>query len=323
MGGEYPVLEPVRKGAADAIYKARHRDLDRIVGLRLLPNQLNQRPELAKRYRLDVEAAARLVHPHIVTPLDTVTSGEEHFLVMQFVDGDRLSALLERDGPLPPALAVDCVLQAARGLSYAHLQGIIHGDVRPENLILDGGGTVRLLEVGLGRCESATSDQRTDIEQLGHTLRRLLTGQWLDAVESKATTGQEPTPLNLCRECPDAPRELNTLFQRMVNARRANRFETMTEVVKAFEALSRAHGWYVHAAKGLVGEPNLPEAFRAWRDAQQKKSRIQPDAVVQHAAARDEKLPRRPTATGPLKLGLIGVAVAAVLAAGIIAGLIF
>jgi len=92
-----------------------------------------------------VKAAARLMHPNIVAAFDADEAGGTHFFVMEYVDGSDLSTLVKKQGPLPLDQALDCILQAARGLQYAHERGVIHRDIKPANLLLECGALSPLL----------------------------------------------------------------------------------------------------------------------------------------------------------------------------------
>ena len=104
-----------------------------------------------ERFRREVQALARLSHPNIVAVHDAGEADGTHFYVMDLVDGEDLARLVREHGPMPVEQALDCILQAARGLEYAHAQGIVHRDIKPSNLILDRDGTVKILDLGIAR----------------------------------------------------------------------------------------------------------------------------------------------------------------------------
>ena len=105
------------------------------------------------RFQREVEAAAKLRHPNIVAAYDADEANGVHFLVMEYVEGSDLSALVKKNGPLPVDKAVNYILQAARGLEFAHGEGVVHRDIKPANLLLDKKGTVKILDMGLARIE--------------------------------------------------------------------------------------------------------------------------------------------------------------------------
>jgi WD40 repeat protein/serine/threonine protein kinase len=162
--GNYVLLDKVGEGGMGQVFKARHRVMDRIVAIKLPPHSLIESPQAIKRFQREVKAAARLVHPNIVTAYDAAEAEGQHFLVMEFVDGDDLAKIIERDGPLPIATAVDYIRQAAEGLRYAHQQGMIHRDIKPHNLLVgdlhgysgvgNDGKIVKILDMGLVRFQA-------------------------------------------------------------------------------------------------------------------------------------------------------------------------
>ena len=118
--GEYVVLDKLGEGGMGVVLKAEHRRMKRVVAVKMISTASLKSPDAVKRFYREVEAAAKLEHPNIVAAHDASEHEGVHYLVMQFVDGKDLSAISTEKGPLPVAQAVDYVIQAARGLQYAH-----------------------------------------------------------------------------------------------------------------------------------------------------------------------------------------------------------
>ena len=159
--GNYTILEPLGQGGMGQVFKATHRTMKRTVALKVISPKVGWTPESLERFRREVETVARLSHPNIVTAHDADDVHGVHFLAMELVSGIDLSRLVKERGPLPVEVAVDYVLQAARGLEHAHAEGIIHRDIKPANLIVSTKGVVKVLDLGLARWQH-TDDEPHD-----------------------------------------------------------------------------------------------------------------------------------------------------------------
>ncbi len=270
--GDYDLQDVIGRGGMGAVYRAVHRRMDRMVALKVLRPEISRDPVLKQRFEREVRAAAKLSHPNIVAAYDAREEDGLYCLITEFIDGDDLNAMVRRDGPLPVPEAVDVILQAARGLEYAHARGIIHRDIKPANLLCDSDGTVRILDMGLARIaadgtdaeatdltstgmvmgtaaymspeqarNTKNADARSDIYSLGCTLFFLLTGRPAYSGETVVDTifahASDPIPSLSNSADQPIPPELDKLFRRMVAKQAGDRFASMTEVVAALEAM--------------------------------------------------------------------------------------
>lgn len=160
--GEYTLLDKLGEGGMGQVYRARHRRMDRIVALKLLPGRSHRSVAAIERFQREIQVIGQLAHPNIVVAHDAGEAQGRHFLVMEYVRGRDLSALLRQRGPLPIDEAVNYIRQAACGLAYAHASGLIHRDVKPGNLLVDEQGTVKILDLGLARYVEAAGDEAFD-----------------------------------------------------------------------------------------------------------------------------------------------------------------
>ena len=149
--GNYIVEDELGRGGMGVVLRSRHKVMNRTVAMKVLPASMTKNGEAIQRFQREVVAAAQLQHPNIVGALDADDFDGTHVFVMQFVDGRDLSVVVKKNGPLGVEQAIDCIVQAARGLEYAHGRGVIHRDIKPANLLLDRDGTVKILDMGLAR----------------------------------------------------------------------------------------------------------------------------------------------------------------------------
>ena len=192
--GSYVLLERLGEGGMGAVFKARHRRLDRIVAIKLIRKERLADDEAIRRFRREIRAAAQLSHPHIVLAFDADEAGGVHFFVMEYVEGTDLGEMVQKHGPIPVAQACEYIRQAAEALQHAYKKGMVHRDVKPSNLLLATGvrgstgdltltnsevnpqptipnlqlgpppppGSIKLLDLGLARLHQAVFGEGSD-----------------------------------------------------------------------------------------------------------------------------------------------------------------
>lgn len=149
LGGKYELTELLDTGGMGIVFKAIHVPMQRVVALKLRARKSGPTSLLKQRFQREVQVSATLENVNIVRAYDAYHDEHLDFLVMEYVNGENLRTLVGQHGPLPLWQALDCILQAARGLSYAHNRGIVHRDIKPSNLMLTPDGIVKILDLGL------------------------------------------------------------------------------------------------------------------------------------------------------------------------------
>jgi hypothetical protein len=199
----YDLVEKIAEGGMGAVYRGRDQHTGRTVAVKVVPKHLLSNAVFIKRFEQEYNAARQLDHPNVVKALDFGREGETPFLVMEFVEGESLGSKLEREGSLDESTALRIISQVSEGLHKAHKLGLIHRDVKPDNILLTTGGVAKLTDLGLvkeleadnnltrtGRGlgtphfmapeqfrNAKKADVRCDIYSLAATLYMMLTGE--------------------------------------------------------------------------------------------------------------------------------------------------
>src|SRR3982751_2620560 len=151
IAGRYELVELVGTGGMSSVHKACDRLLERNVALKVLHPHYGDDPEYVERFRREARSVAQLSHPHIVTVIDRGEDGGQQFIVFEYVDGENLKQLVERTGPLPTRRAVELALAIAGALAFAHQHGLVHRDVKPQNVLLTPDGEAKMTDFGIAR----------------------------------------------------------------------------------------------------------------------------------------------------------------------------
>jgi serine/threonine-protein kinase len=201
IADRYELEELVGTGGMSSVYRANDRLLERDVALKVLHDRFTVDGDYVERFRREARAVAQLSHPNIVTVIDRGEQDGRQFIVFEYVDGENLKTLIEREGPLPEREAIELALQIARALGFAHEHGLVHRDVKPQNVLLNGDAGAKVTDFGIARSldvqggltqtgtvmgtsdyiapEQARGrqvDAQSDVYSLGAVLYELLTG---------------------------------------------------------------------------------------------------------------------------------------------------
>ena len=309
----YELVEVVGTGGMSSVYKAHDQLLERNVALKVLHPHHGDDAEYVERFRREARAVAQLSHPNIVTVIDRGEADGHQFIVFEFIDGENLKELIGRTGPLPVRRAVELAGAVADGLAFAHEHGLVHRDVKPQNVLVNGDGEAKVTDFGIARSldveqgmtqtgtvlgtsnylspEQASGkpvSAATDVYSLGVVLYELLTaevpfpGDNFVAVAMKHLN--EPVP-DILEQRPDVPPRLAAALERALEKDPADRFPTMQELAAE-----------LRGSVDDAGSPDLDATF------------ITPSPVLRESAPHHARA-RRPRWPVYLLLGLLAAAV--------------
>lgn len=250
------------------VYRARDKRLKRVVAIKLLPPELSFRRDIRSRFLREAETAAQLGHPNIVPIYSVDEVGNLVFFVMACIDGDNLATMLQKRGPLPIENARRWITEIADALSYAHSRGVIHRDIKPDNILLDGiDGRALVTDFGIARAmmdsgeasrltatgmaigtpaymspEQASGDRqldgRSDLYSLGVVAYQMLVGEPPfigNTTPALLVKHLSEMPVPVLQRRPDIPADLATIVMRLLEKAPENRFQTAPEVVQALK----------------------------------------------------------------------------------------
>ncbi len=279
LAGRYTLERELGRGGMGTVFLARDLRLDRLVAIKLLPPELAVRPELRERFLRETRTAASFSHPNIVAVHAVEEAPGLLFFVMSYVEGETLSQRVNRQGPLPVPEALRLLQEVAWALSYAHGRGVVHRDIKPDNILLERStGRALVMDFGIARSVAASGltqmgetvgtphfmspeqaagdkvDQRSDLYSLGVVGYYATTGRLpFDAATAQAVMvahiSQTATPVSRFR--PDLPAPLANAIDRCLAKSPEDRFPTGEAMVEALE-------------QGRSRQVDVPPAIRVW-----------------------------------------------------------
>jgi len=260
----FKIIKKLGEGGMSVVYLAEDLKLNRQVAVKFLPHYIAADAKKRKRFETEAKAAASLNHPNIATVYNIEESGDEYFIIMEYIDGQNLREIINT--PLNPPLIggmpiediIQIAIQIAEGLQAAHDQGIIHRDIKPENIMIDSSGMVKILDFGLARIHGSTQltqsgdimgtaayispeqiegkdvDQRTDIWSFGVMLYEVLTNRlpYSDKrLETVIYSIVNKVPPALSEYRTDIPDPLNKLVVKCMEKEREERYQNFAEII--------------------------------------------------------------------------------------------
>jgi serine/threonine protein kinase len=252
--GPFALLKLLGTGGMGGVYYARDESLGRFVAIKVMLASLGEDPEFVETFRREAQAAARLNNPHVAQIYSFGQEKGQPYIVMELVSGDRFDKMVEADEPLPPRLVMSVGLDIAEGLQAADEVGLVHGDIKPENILLDEKRSAKIVDFGIAQYANQAQDgiwgtpyyispekirrqrvdAKSDIYSLGATLYHALAGRPpfdgetpLDVVRSRLD--QDPPKLREVR--PDVPEEVEHIVHRMLQREQSMRYPTYASLI--------------------------------------------------------------------------------------------
>jgi tRNA A-37 threonylcarbamoyl transferase component Bud32 len=288
--GNYRVISRLGEGGMGTVYRATDTMLDRDVALKVLRPELARQAELVERFRAEAVALARLRHEHIAALYGLDRQGDDLVMVMEYVSGETLEARLARLGPMSWTEVVSVMRGVLAALGHAHVRGVVHRDIKPANVMIDGDGTVKVMDFGIARLMGENRqtragvaigtpsymapeqlrgedvDGRTDLYAAGALLFELITGRVAFQADSDYSLMMQqlneppPAPSTIV---PGVPRALDAAVSRAMAKKPAQRFASATDFARVLDEIT-ADSFSVEPIRGAAAAV-AARAPRDWR----------------------------------------------------------
>ncbi|MBI3832106.1 MAG: protein kinase [Planctomycetes bacterium] len=302
----YKILEKVGVGGMGTVYKAKQLSMDRIVALKVLNERYSTDREFVDRFIREARAAGKLNHPNVIHVHDVSKANGRHYFSMEYIDGSSVKEMLRIDGKVLVDKAVDIVIQTAKALEFAHENGIVHRDIKPDNIMLTKDGVVKIADLGIAKTFEETGlsakdnrrvmgtphymapeqalgkeiDHRVDIYSLGATFYHMLTG----TTPFSGSTAHEVLKAHIQESLPPiqeftqlVPDPVCFIIERMMAKLPEKRYPNMTRLIEDLERSQKGIGEGIERI--AAGESTVMRAMSAKEAAVAAKKRRVPEGT--------------------------------------------
>ena len=349
LDGRYEIRELIGVGGMANVYKAYDIAEQRVVAVKILRDEYMNNDEFIRRFRNESRAISLLSHPNIVKVYDVIFSDRIQSIVMEYIDGITLKDYIDQEGTLRWKEAVHFTVQILRALQHAHDRGIVHRDIKPQNIMLLSDGTIKITDFGIARfsrsntktitdraigsvhyispeqASGAPTDARTDIYSLGVMMFEMLTGKLpfeADSPVSVAIKQIQSQPLRPRSLNPSIPVGLEEITMRAMQKDAAQRYQSAAEMLRDIEAFKQDPS-VVFEYKYLTEQPVAQEIGQKVQHREEAMQKDTPGRRTRAAHAQEEAAEpyeRKPLPVIPV---LAGIAFAFLLAAGAFITMLF
>ncbi|MBI3208153.1 MAG: protein kinase [Candidatus Solibacter usitatus] len=256
LGDRYEIIRLLGEGGMGAVFEARDREVDRIVALKIIQPSMASNPAILRMFKQELVLASKVTHRNVIRIYDLGMVDEMRFITMQFVKGTDLSTMIEEKSKLPPEQAANIIMQVCEGLDAAHQEKVVHRDLKPQNIMVDGEGRVLVMDFGLAQSiETGTGkgvlqgtplymspeqanreevDARSDLFAVGIIFYQLLLGELpfdgptLEKKLQSRITDAAPVPIE---KDPAIPKPLSDMIGKCLAKKREERYQSAAELV--------------------------------------------------------------------------------------------
>lgn len=299
LDDRYEIIELIGSGGMANVYKALCHRLNRYDAVKIMRDETAANTELRRRFRAESQAVAMLSHPNIVSVYDVSHNDDVEYIVMEFIDGITLKQYLQKKSVLDPAEVLDFTIQTAKALEHAHSKGIIHRDIKPQNIMLLKDGMIKVADFGIASLENTIEenngetvgsvhyiapeqargeapDARSDIYSLGIVMYEMLTGRLPYVGNSDvevAVKHMNTDPVTPRDIVPSIPEELERICLKAMNSNIDERYQTASEMLADLEQY-KAQSLAAHVledSEAVLIDSEEPPRRRAQRSRRSKK----------------------------------------------------
>ncbi len=258
IDGRYEIIEEIGRGGMAIVYRAKCLVLNRYVAIKVLRPEFRDDAEFIKRFKIEAQSAGNLSHPNIVSIYDVGHEEDTEYIVMEYVEGITLKQYVGAKGVIPWKEAVDYASQIASGLEHAHKKGIVHKDIKPENIIITKEGILKITDFGIAKAvnqgtihtggltmgsvhyfspeqaRGSSTDARTDLYSLGVLTYEMITGKLPFEGETAISVAMqhiESEPVRPSAFSPNMPKSLETVILRAMKKDPNERYQSATEML--------------------------------------------------------------------------------------------